>query len=456
MVQYKSRGDSRASSKAEGRTIPGIRPSLYYTLMSKPKPRDSRKDGPRGTLIGLIPAFISRYRAGFIIIAAVLAAGLALIFILRDTSVVIAVPKTDVKAYAAVMRTLAARPGAPKVRIVEFDGNGSLVLDGKRPGIAVVSLAQWVGLAVERGDLKVLSAESFKQGLPAFPPCIAEAAGISAGERPSLLPLFFDPWLMAWHSDFIGGMKTAPPQAWGDLAKLAKSLKKKRVSVLALPGREGDADLAWLAAFASGKDLRAAAAAFKKFPLEGRDAIEEAFTDFAGLQKDGLAQTASFSFPWSDALGLLLDKKAAGMLLPLSRYRAIDPVRRAPLIVSRLPELPASREYAVIADLRVLVMPSRGAAGRGSEKVIAFLAEAETQRALSDALNLTPAALEAPVRDAAAFEAVQIARGAGLLIPHPALTLGTERAADFSAALEKALMSPRDVPSIVGELYQGR
>ncbi len=411
------------------------------------------------SILGVIAAFLSRHRAWAIAGAALIAAALALYFLFRDASVVIAVPKTDVHAYAAVMKTLAARPEAPKVRITGYEGSGALVLEKKRPGLAVVSLAPWIGQALERGDLKLLPAAAFGKGTPVFPRCITDAAdGGKAGPQTSgraMLPLAFDPWLIAWHRDFIGGQKASPPRLWSDLPKLAKSIKKSRASVLALAGREGDADLAWLAVLAGMPDPRAAAEAFTAFPLEGRETMAAGMEAFAGLQKDGLVQAGSFSYPWSDAIGLLLDKKSAGILLSLSRYRAIDPIKSAPLIVSPIPELAGSREYALVADLRVLVMPARGSAGRGAEKVIAFLAEPAIQRALADGLGMAPASLEAAIRDGASYAAVEAARNAGLLLQHPASILGEKRAADFSAALEKALRSPREAPSILAELYGG-
>ena len=419
----------------------------YYTRMSK----------SARSIIGVIAAFLSRYRVWFIVGAAVIAAAWTLYFLFRDASVVIAVPETEVEAYAAVMKTLAARPEAPKVRIRGFEGSGALLLEKKRPGLAVVSLAPWIGQALGRGDLKLLPAAAFREETPVFPRCITEAAGgDQTGADDSgraMLPLAFDPWLIAWHRDFIGGQKASPPRLWSDLPKLAKSIKKSGASILALPGREDDAVLAWLAVFTSRLDQQAAAAAFAAFPLEGRETMATGMEEFAGLQRDGLVQAGSFSYPWGDAVGLLLDKKSAGILLSLSRYRAIDPIKSAPLIVSRLPEFAGSREFALVADLRVLVMPSRGAAGRGAEKVIAFLAETGTQRALADGLGFAPASLSAPIRDGASYAAVEAARNAGRLIPHPAAVLGEKKAADFSAALGKALRSPRDVPSILAELY---
>jgi ABC-type glycerol-3-phosphate transport system substrate-binding protein len=399
--------------------------------------------------VGSLLAFLSRYRIRFIAGAAALVIGLALFFVFRDTSVVIAVPKADVEAYVSVLKSFAARPDAPKTRVEGFEGSGTLILEGKRPGIAVVSLAPWIGQALDRGNLKLLPEKAFETGMPVLPKCIGDAIG---PER-AMLPLAFDPWLMAWHRDFIGGKKAVPPRLWTDLPKLGKSIRRSGANALALPGREGDADLAWLAIHSSAQDQKAAAAAFVKFPLEGRETIAKGMEAFAGMQKDGLVQAGSFSYPWGDAVGLLLDKKAAGILLPLSRYRSIDPIDSAPLIVSLLPELSGSRDYALIADLRVLVMPSRGAAGKGVEKVIGFFAETATQRALADRLDMMPALLNAPIRDGAAYAAMEAARSAGTLIPHPASVLGEKRAADFSAALEKALRSPREIPSILADLY---
>jgi ABC-type glycerol-3-phosphate transport system substrate-binding protein len=126
------------------------------------------------------------------------------------------------------------------------------------------------------------------------------------------------------------------------------------------------------------------------------------------------------------------------------------------LIVSRLPEFTGSREYALVADLRVLIMPAEGAVGKGVEKAIAFLAEPETQRALADALGMVPAALDAPIRDGASYAAVEAVRNAGTLLSPPAVVLGEKRAAAFATALDKALRSPRDLPSILTELYGGQ
>jgi hypothetical protein len=437
----------------------------YYTAMSRRKRKNremkrQRRIPSAAELYGLVIAFISRHRAWFASAAAVLVVGLLLYFIFRDTRVVIAVPAAEVDAYAEVMEKLSKRPDAPGYRILGYEGDGSELLQGKRPGLAAVSLAPWVEQALGRGDVKPLPAAAFKTGVPTLPHSVLAAAGGIQGTEKAprivMLPLALDPWIIAWHRDLIGGPKATAPKAWADVQKLAKTLAKKGVSALALPGREADADLAWLAVLASTKDIAAADAAFKKFPMEGRGAITDAMTLFGGLQKEGLVQAGSFSYPWSDALGLLLNRKAAGMLLPLSRFRGINPIQSAPLILSQLPEFPGSHGYAVVADLRVLVMPAWGAAGKGAEKVAAFLSEAGTQRALADSLGMIPAALNAPVRDGASYAAVEAARGAGALLVLPVITLGQKKAADFSAALQKALRSPREVPSILEDLYGGK
>ena len=411
-------------------------------------------------ILGVISAFVSRSWAWFASAAAVIVVGLLLYFIFRDTSVVIAVPAAEVDAYVEVMEILSKRPNAPGCHIRGYEGDGSEVLQGMRPGLAAVSLSPWVEQALGRGDVKPLPASAFKSGVPALPQSILAAAGGAQGAEKTprlvILPLVYDPWIVAWHRDLIGGSKAATPKTWTDVQKLAKVLAKKKAAALALPGREADADLAWLAVLASARDRAAADAAFKKFPAEGRGVIKDALTDFSGLQKEGLVQAGSFSYPWSDALGILLNKKAAGLFLPLSRFRGINPVQSAPLIVSPLPEIPGSRGYAVVADLRVLVMPSRGAVGRGAEKVVAFLSEASSQRLLADALGMVPAVLNAPVRDGASYAAVEAGRGAGTLLVHPAITLGQKKAADFSAAMQKALRSPRDISSIIEDLYGGK
>ena len=410
-------------------------------------------------ILRVVAALLYRHRFWVIAAAAILAIGLAFLFVFRDRSVVLAVPKAELDAYAAVMKKLSTQADAPRIRILGFEGNGSDILGGKRPGIAVVSLAPWIGTALDRGDLKDLPAAAFRTGIPAFPrsfhDVIGGAQGAAGESRVRMLPITFDPWLIAWHRDLLGKNNAAPPQFWNDLPLLAKSIRASGASVLALPGKESDADLAWLAILSSGQDQKAAIAAFEKFPKEGREAVGGAFEALAGMQKSGLVQAGSFSYPWSDAIGLLLHRKAAGILLPLSRFRAINPIESAPLIVSRVPDFPGSREYGLLADLRVLVMPARGAAGRGAERAIAYLAQAEIQRALADALGIVPAALDAPIRDGASYAAVDAARNAGALLSPPGMVLDAKQVAAFAAALDKALRSPRDVPSILKELYAG-
>jgi hypothetical protein len=154
-------------------------------------------------------------------------------------------------------------------------------------------------------------------------------------------------------------------------------------------------------------------------------------------------------------VNLLLQRRAAGMLLPLSRFRGLNPAVSAPLIVSRVPEFPGAAGYALVAELRVLVMPARGARGRGAEKVVAFLAEAATQRAIADALGMMPARLDAPVRDGAAFEAREAARTAAALVSPPAIGPDDTHAGAIAAAASAVLRAPGEVESIIRGLDGG-
>lgn len=140
------------------------------------------------------------------------------------------------------------------------------------------------------------------------------------------------------------------------------------------------------------------------------------------------------------------------MFMPISRFRALNPVSSAPLIVSRLPDFPGERGSAILADVRVLVMPARTARAKGRDVLTAWLADPVTQRALADALGIVPARLDSAVRDGASYAAVDAARHAGALILPPLLTLSAARAADFTSSVGAVLRSPKEASSITADL----
>jgi ABC-type glycerol-3-phosphate transport system substrate-binding protein len=253
----------------------------------------------------------------------------------------------------------------------------------------------------------------------------------------------------------LGGATAAPPRDWGSLEAAVKAWGRGGVAALALPGREPDALVAWLAVLAAAGGPAAAAEAFTTFPLRGRETMAAAIGRLARLEAGGFVQKAAFSYPWQDAVGLVLQKKAAGILIPLGRYRGIDPVASAPFVTAGVPAF-AGEGSVVVAEVRVLVMPRRGARGRGAERVVAFLAEPGPQRAVAEALHMVPARLDAPVRDGASFEAAAALRDAAVILPAPGLGLKDRDAAAVAAAAVSVLRSPAGAADAVAALYGAR
>jgi len=131
----------------------------------------------------------------------------------------------------------------------------------------------------------------------------------------------------------------------------------------------------------------------------------------------------------------------------------LNPAASAPLIVARVPDFPGTKGYGLVADVRVLVMSARGARGRGAEKLVAYFAEPETQRALADALGIVPARLDAPPRDGASFEAMEAGRNASAVMPPPALLLGPRRAGELASAAGIVLRNPAAVTETIFSLF---
>jgi hypothetical protein len=402
-----------------------------------------------------LPAFRSRPLPWVLAAAGALAVAVLLFLLLRDRSVVVAVPRAELPVYARLFAGFTGDRGAPRVRVQAFDGPGDSVLHGKRPGLAVVSLAPWVQQAFADGRLKPLPASAFSSGAPPLPRALLAAVGGDPA-APRALPLAYDPWVAAWHRDFIGGAKAVPPRGWNDVAAAANRWKKAGAVALGIPGRDTQALLSWVGMLAAAQGPAAALEVFAGFPKTGRETMSEALARLGSLQRDGLAQAGSFTYPWPDALDLVLHLQAAGTFLPLSRFRGMPPASTAPLIVAPVPEFPGTASYIVIADVRLLAAPAGGARGRGSEEVIRFLAETGTERGLADALGMVPARLDAPVRDGAAYEAVAAAKGAGAFLPPPETLLAPRDAAAVAAAAETMLRSPDAVAETVAALYAGR
>ncbi len=401
------------------------------------------------------------HRKGFAAAAAVVvvAVGVFLFVFLRDRSVVVAVPRPEVPVYVKVFDGLAKREGAPGVRLLGFDGDGAGILTGRRPGLAVVAFASWTRAALSDGRLAALpsGAPGGASDDPSKLPQAFLRATSSAGGGPlRALPIAFDPWLAFWHRDFIGGAAAAPPRDWNRIAAAAAAWKRGGVSALALAGREPAALAAWLAIQGGARGPAAVADALGGFPAYGREVIAEALGRLAALERDGIVQTSAFSYPWADAVDLVLKRRAAGIILPLSRFRAINPAASAPLVIARVPDFAGVTGAGLVAELRVLVMPSRGARGKGVEKVISFLAEPGTQRAIADGLGMAPARLDAAVRDGASFEAREAARGATLLLPVPGISGDARYAAVFAEAAAAVLRSPGNVAEAVSGLYGGK
>jgi len=392
-------------------------------------------------------------------IAAVVAVAAVLYIAFRDRSVVFAVPRAELPVYARVFAGVKGE-GAPRVRLQAFDGDGQTILSGRRPGLAVVSMASWLSKGLAAGVLVPLPPAGFPnpEAVSArLPGAFLKAVGSTAGGRTlNALPLAFDPWLAFWHRDFIGGAAATPPADWPAVRASAARWKQKGVAALALAGREPDALTAWFAILCGASGPGAAADAFGRYPGFGRETAASALELLADLERDGIVQGSAFSFPWQDAVDQLLRKQAAGMFLPLVRYRALNPAATAPLIIARVPQFPGTTGTAIVAEVRMLVMPARGARGRGSEKVVAYLARPEVQRSLADALGMVPARLDAPVRDGASFEGREAARAAAALVPMPTAGGDAPSTAALVQAAAAALRSPAEVGAAVNALYGAR
>jgi ABC-type glycerol-3-phosphate transport system substrate-binding protein len=379
--------------------------------------------------------------------------GLITIYSERDRGTILAVPGSDAAAYQQVLQELAARPRPPRVLLKSIEGPEPGILQGRRPGLAVVSLSPWVGAALRDGRLEALPEGAFPAGLSTMPRALVTAAGQKDDGRLLALPLLFDPLLAVWHRDLIGGAKAAPPADWGALSAAAAAWRKSGAAPLSLAGREKDALLSLLCVLAGSQGPGAAADAFSPDPAASRGPLAAAFRQLAELQKEELFQKASFSYPWADATGLVLSRRAAGILLPLSSFRGLNPAQAAPLITSRVPDFTGVPGYPLVAEVRVLVMPSRGARSRSVDALIHYLSEPAVQRSLADALKMVPARLDAPPRDGAAFEAREAARGAARLAVPPALTLEPARAAEVAAAAATVLRDPAAAQDAVSRLY---
>jgi hypothetical protein len=317
------------------------------------------------------PALIAASAAG----AAALLALLLFLLVPRDTGVELAVPGEEMAAFRGALGGLSLQPGHPTVRLRPLPPEERGILEGKRPGLAVVSMAPWVAAAIADGRLRTLPASAFPAGLPPLPAAFLSATDPRPGTT-AALPLAFDPWMAAWHRDLIGGPRPAPPRDWTALIGLALEWRKRGASALALAGREPDAELAMLAILGTARGPGASAEALKLFPGQGRETVADALRRLASLQRAGLLQPGSASSSWSDALDLVRARKAAGALIPISRLRSLSEADAAPLVVVRVPDFPGAAGYGLLADVRVLVMPARG--GRGTEKVAAWLAGAES------------------------------------------------------------------------------
>jgi hypothetical protein len=397
--------------------------------------------------------------AGIAAAAAVIIA-VVLFFALRDTSVVVAVPRVEVDAWRQVLGGIAGR-GAPRVKIEGFEGDGQAVLSGRRPGLAAVTVASWTRAAISRGALVPLPAAAFPNPeaiTSRLPRSFLIGTGWTDGARLSALPVAFDPWLAFWHRDFLGGQKAAatPPADWAALGGAASRWKKAGAAALALPGRESEALTAWVAILCSAQGPGVPQDVFGGWPVAGRENAAAALGRLAGLERDGTLQGAAFSFVWQDAMDLVSTKKAAGVFLPLSRFRAMNPAASAPLISSRVPAFPGASGTALAAEVRVLVMPTRGARGRGAEIVVAYLSRPDVQRALADGLRMVPCRLDAAVRDGASFEGREAARAATALIPMPGAGADPRGTAAFAEAASAVLRSPGEVSAAIAALYGGR
>jgi hypothetical protein len=388
--------------------------------------------------------------------AALVLGAVLLIVILRDRATVLAVPQNELEIWRKVTAELAAREGHPPVKLQPWSGDPSTLLNGRKPGLAVVDLAPWVSAALADGRLAALPADAFRTARPRIPLALLSAVGSSGPGPLRALPLAYDPLMAAWHRDFIGGANALAPRDWNDVSAAALKWKQRAVIPVALAGRETDALLSWLTVTASAIGPASAAAALAEFPMRGRDALEAAFLKLASFQAEGIFQPGSFSYPWADAVGLVLQKRAAGILLPLSRYRRLNPASSAPLIVSRVPDIRGSTGSTLVARTRLLVAPARGARGRGAGKLAEFLADPAVQRELADALLMVPAVLDAPVRDGPAFEAMNAARAAAAVVPEPAAFMAPDAAAAVAAAAQTALRSPRDAAAAAAGLYAGK
>jgi hypothetical protein len=200
----------------------------------------------------------------------------------------------------------------------------------------------------------------------------------------------------------------------------------------------------------------AAADALGRFPAFGREVIAGALQQLADREATGIVQPSAWSYPWTDAIDLVLKKRAAGILLPLSRYRAVNPASSAPLVIARVPVFGGVPGSGLVAELRVLVAPARGARGKDAQKVVSFLAEAPVERSIADAMGMVPGRLDAPVRDGASFEGREAARAAMLLLPAPGIAGDASNTAAFAEAAAAVLRSPTEVEAAVSKLYTGK
>lgn len=159
----------------------------------------------------------------------------------------------------------------------------------------------------------------------------------------------------------------------------------------------------------------------------------------------GRIQPLSFAYPASDVVELFRTGSGAALVLTLSGYRALPQPMQVGLVPSNLPEIQVGGKKLLFSasTLRVLVFDEMVESGL-SLAVLTRVSLPEVQRRLADVSSEVAAVLDAPVRDAVDYTAIQMLRTSTRIVG-PALDTR------FLVAGRSVLASPKELEAVQKE-----
>jgi multiple sugar transport system substrate-binding protein len=215
-----------------------------------------------------------------------------------------------------------------------------------------------------------------------YPQAVVSASSIE--NRFFLLPYSADIWQIFYNKVLFDSLELSIPKTWQEFVAVCERLKEKSITPITVGARYRWPAAVWFEYI----NVRLNGSEFHRLIIEGRESftdgrIVNAFELLVQIINAGFFVENAISLAWAEAMGPLLDGKAAMYLMNTSLLTALPEERKDEFASFHFPIIESSVPPSAIGVVEGWIAPSNGQNKRAAELFLSFLGSAEGQTVLS-------------------------------------------------------------------------